>query len=427
MNPLHHSTRGRRARRASLAVAAVASSALLLTACSTGSGETPSGGSGTTGASAGTSAGTEVDSAQPRIALTYDGGLYVLDGETLETEADLDLAGFNRLNASGDGRHVLVSTEGGWQVLDTGTWTAADGGHRVAEPELTDLVFAGDTPGHVVRHGGKTILFADGTGDTTVFETADLLDTSGGLPETETIESPEAHHGVSIELEDGTLLTTIGTPDERTGVRALDADRTEIARSEECPSVHGEGTAADEVVVFGCTDGVLLYDDGAFTKIDAPDAYGRTGNAYVTDTSSIAVGDYNSDPDSEGYLLSSLVLTDTVAKTATVVDLPEGVTYTWRDVARGPDDEILLLGSDGALHVLDETTGAETASYPLIDAWESPVEWQDAHPALVVQGGTAYVTDTAASSIHAVDVATGELLASAELPEVPNEIAVVTG
>nr|BFF14899.1 hypothetical protein GCM10025699_62020 [Microbacterium flavescens] len=159
----------------------------------------------------------------------------MLDGETLETEADLDLAGFNRLNASGDGRHVLVSTGGGWQVLDTGTWTAADGSHRVAEPALTDLVFAGDTPGHVVRHGGRTILFADGTGDTTVFETADLLDTSGGLPETETIESPEAHHGVSIELEDGTLLTTIGTPDERTGVRALDADRSEIARSEECP------------------------------------------------------------------------------------------------------------------------------------------------------------------------------------------------
>ncbi|MCJ0701364.1 hypothetical protein FRIG_09500 [Frigoribacterium faeni] len=419
MNHLLDRRGPRRVRRASFALAAVASSALLLTACSTGSGpaaDDPS-----------TTAGAEVDSAQPRIALTYDGGLYVLDGATLETEADIDLAGFNRLNPAGDGRHVLVSTAGGWQVLDTGAWTTADGAHRVADPELTDLVFEGDTPGHVVRHEGRTILFADGTGDTTVFDSADLLDTSGGLPETETISSPEAHHGVSIELADGTLLTTIGTPDERTGVRALDADRTEIARSEDCPSVHGEGTAADERVVFGCTDGVLVYDDGAFTKIDAPDAYGRTGNAYVTDTSPIAVGDYNDDPDAEGYELHRLVLTDTEAKTATVVDLPDGVEYTWRDVARGPDDEIVVLGTDGALHVLDETTGAETASYPVIDPWEGPAEWQDAHPALIVQGGTAYVTDTAASSIHAVDVATGEVLATTELPEVPNEIAVVTG
>ncbi|KQP57315.1 zinc metallochaperone AztD [Agreia sp. Leaf283] len=399
-----------------IALVAVTASALLLTACATDTAPAQTAGA----------AASATDPA-PRVSLTYDGGLLVLDGATLELEADIALPGFNRINAAGDGRHVLVSTTDGFQVLDTGTWTA-DGASRTAEPELTDLVFDAPTPGHVVRHGDKTILFADGTGDTTIFDTDALLTAADdGLPETEVVSAPAAHHGVSIELEDGTLLTTIGTSEGRSGVRVLDASRTEIARNEECPSVHGEGAAKNEVAVFGCSDGVLVYDDGEFTKIQAPDAYGRTGNQYVTETSSIAVGDYNSDPDREGVLLEQLTLVDTVAKTMKIVTLPDGAGYTWRDVARGPSDEAIVLGSDGALHVLDPETGEFGASYPVIGAWEGPAEWQDAHPALVVLGGIAYVTEPATDSLFAVDVATGEVVTSAELPATPNEIAVVTG
>jgi hypothetical protein len=386
-------------RRASL-VALVATSALLLTACATSPAvdDTPAVAESATGA---------------RVALTYDGGLLVLDGTTLDVEADLPLEGFNRVNTAGDGRHVLVTTTEGFRVLDVGD-----------EPQLTDLVFEADTAGHVVRHGDKTILFADGSGDTTIYNTMDLLEATDELPETETIPSEAAHHGVAIELEDGTLLSTLGTAEGRTGVRVLDENREETLRSEECPSVHGEGTVKDEVAVFGCNNGVLVYD-GEFTKITAPDAYGRMGNVYVSETSPIAVGDYNSDPDSEGSLLSEIAIVDTVAKSMTVVDLPEGIQYTWRDVARTSDDEATILGTDGALHVLDLTSGEITASYPVIDPWEGPAEWQDAHPALVVVDGVAYVTEPASDSIHTVALATGEVTGSAELPGTPNEIAVV--
>ena len=387
-------------RRTSVA-ALVAASALLLTACASTPAASPS------------DPAASADEGS-RVALTYDGGIYVLDGTSLELVSDLPLEGFNRLNPAGDGQHVLVSTTEGFRVLDA-----------AGDTELTDLVFDAPTPGHVVRHGGRTILFSDGTGDSIVFDTASIG--SDELPETEVVPSEAPHHGVAIELEDGTLLSTLGTSDSRTGVRALDASREEFARSEECPSVHGEGAARNEVAVFGCSDGVLVYDDGTFTKIQAADAYGRTGNQYVSETSPITVGDYNSDPDSEGYLLSQLVLTDTEALESTVVDLPDGVEYTWRGVARDADDNAVILGSDGALHTLDVTTGTIVSSTPVIDAWESPVEWQDAHPALIVIGSTAYVTDTAANSIHAVDLASGEIVASATLEETPNEIAVVTG
>ena len=412
----HRSPRASRLKRGRVPFLAVGTAAaLLLTGCSTASGSAPD-------ATASTSADP-----QSRITLTYDGGLLVLDAASLEVVGDLPLDGFNRVNAAGDGRHVLVTTTKGFQVLDTGTWTDEDGTSKQADPVLTDLVFPADTAGHVVRHADKTILFADGSGDTTIFDSADLLEATDELPETETIPSEAAHHGVAIELEDGTVLSTIGTPDARTGVRVLDDSRTEIARNEQCPSVHGEGTVKDEVVVFGCSDGVLVYDSGVFTKIQAPDAYGRTGNQYVSETSSIAVGDYNSDPDAEGYDLRQLAFTDTVAKTTKIVDLPEGVGYTWRDVVRGPDDEAYVLGSDGALYELDVETGEFTELAAVIDPWESPVEWQDAHPALSILGDTLYVTDPATDSVHAVDVATGEITASAELPGAPIEIAVVTG
>ena len=120
--------------RALAGLALAASAALALTACSSAGG---AGGDGATGAASGAGA-TTASSAQPRIAATYDGGVLVLDATTLETVADIELAGFNRVNPAGDGRHVLVSTEEGFQVLDTGAWTtdgtSAESVHYTAEP-----------------------------------------------------------------------------------------------------------------------------------------------------------------------------------------------------------------------------------------------------------------------------------------------------
>lgn len=359
----------------------------------------------------------------PRVAVAYEGGVLVLDGQTLETLADLPSEEFTRLNAAGDDRHVMVTTSEGFQVLDTGAGTGE-------EPALTDLVFAADTPGHVVRHAGRTVLYADGTSDTTVFDTADLGDAvaAGELPEVETVAGVEAHHGVSVVLEDGSLLTTVGDADGRTGITVQDASGALVAQSDECPGVHGEGTAANEAVVLGCEDGALLYSDGTITKLDAPDQpYGRMGNAYVSETSPLVVGDYKTDPDAEGYLLSAVALIDTEAATLDVVDLPEGVEYTFRDVARGPDDLAYVLATDGSIHVLDPATGEIVDVYPVVDPWEGPVEWQDPHPAITVAGDVAYVTEPASDSIHAVDLTTGEVLASADLGVTPNEIAPARG
>ena len=384
--------------RAAWPAALLGAAALALTGCATN-----------TDAGSDTTATPKADGT--RITLTHDGGLLVLD-QDLRVVADDAIDGFTRVNPAGDGRHVLVTVPEGFQVLDT-----------AADPALTDAVFPADTGGHAVVHGDTTALFADGSGDVTVFEHDDL--DGATLPEVETTESEAAHHGVAIVLEDGTLLTTIGTEESRSGVRALDESGKELTRSEDCPSVHGEGAVQDEVAVFGCTDGALVYQDGAFTKIDAPTEYGRTGNLFTTETSSIAVGDYNDDPDSEGYLLDQVALIDAASGEYRVTDMPEGVGFTFRDIARGPDDEAVILGSDGALHTFDVETGEPIETFDVIEAWEGPAEWQDAHPALKVVGDVAYVTDPAERKLHAVDLTTGKVVASSdELPGVPNEIAV---
>ncbi|WP_172651620.1 zinc metallochaperone AztD [Rhodococcus opacus] len=377
------------------AVAAVALSATLLTSCSTDSGAAE---------------GTTTDTAAPRLALTYDGGVLVLDAHSLDVVGSAEVDGFTRLNPAGDDRHVLVSTGNSFTALDT------------AEPALTDVAFEAKTPGHVVRHDGKTVLFDDGTGLVRVFDPAGL---SEGTPDTTEFTTPEAHHGVAVELSDGSLLTTVGNEDERTGIVVLDRDRKEIARNEDCPGVHGEAVAADETVVVGCQNGLLIYRDGVITKVTSPDPYGRIGNQAGDEDSPILLGDYKTDPDAELERPERVSLTDTSTGQLTLVDL--GTSYTFRSLGRAPHGEALVLGTDGAVHVIDPNSKAVSRTVDVLDPWTEPDKWQSPRPALYVQDHTAYVTDPAKKKIHTVDLDTWTVSDQADLPEIPNEITGVTG
>ncbi|SFO73710.1 hypothetical protein SAMN05660464_0852 [Geodermatophilus dictyosporus] len=414
-------------RSPSLVPRTLALSAALPLALATGCAATGGGGAAapTPSASASPAGPTEVASSSPRLALTYDGGVQVVDASTLEVLADEELAGFNRLDPAGDGRHFLVSTQGGFRLLDGGAWAEPHGDHAhyyTADPELTDVVVEAETPGHVVAHAGRTVLFDDGTGEVTAFDSAAVAD-----PDRETWEhrTPSPHHGVALELADGTVLVSEGTEDARTGVRLLDAAGTVLAASDDCPGVHGETVAGEDTVVIGCQDGVLVVADGAVTKVASPDAYGRIGNQAGSPVSPIVLGDYKTDPDAEVERPTRVALVDTATAQLRLVDLPS--SYWYRSLARGEDGEALVLGTDGALHVIDPVAGVVTRSVPVIGAWEESEDWQDPHPQLVVLDGTAYVTEPATNSLHAVDVATGEVWDTAQLDVTPNELAGVTG
>src|SRR5699024_8245898 len=179
--------------------------------------------------------------------------------------------------------------------------------------------------GHVVHHAGRTVLFADGTGEVQVIDPAALAD---GAPQVETWTAADPHHGVALELSDDSLVASVGDADGRTGAVLLDAERTEIARSEECPGLHGEATARGEAVVFGCEDGPLLLRDGSFSKIPAADAYARSGNLAGHPGSAVVLGDYKVDADAELERPERVALIDTAQASMQLVDL--GASYSFR-------------------------------------------------------------------------------------------------
>lgn len=374
---------------------------------------------------AATSDVTEAAAVTPRLVVTYDGGVQVLDANSLEREGDFALEGFLRVNPAGDGRHAAISTSEGFQLLDAGTWAQPHGEHShyyTADPLLTDVTYPAQTPGHAVVHDGRTNFWDDGTGEITIVDSEHVADGPDGDVNARTYTTPAAHHGVAVELTDGSLVLTDGTEDERSGVRLLDADDTEIAATDDCPAVHGEATAQGEAVVLGCEDGVVIVKDGTITKVASPTSPGGIGTQAGSHHSPVNLGDYRASEDEDPTQVS---LIDTAAGTIQLVDLP--ASYTFRSFARGDDGEALVLGTDGALHVIDPATGELTNSWPVVEEWTVPEEWQEPRPAIWVNEGTAYITEPATSSIHAVDILTGEVWNTITLDVVPNEITGVTG
>ncbi|RLV70308.1 Secreted protein Precursor [Streptomyces sp. CBMAI 2042] len=382
--------------------ALVVAASVALTACGgNGNDDAPAGGEAKEQKS------SEAAAVENPIVASYDGGLYVLDGETLKLAKTIALPGFNRVNPAGDKDHVVVSTDSGFRVFDA------------TRQEFTAAEFKGAKPGHVVRHGGKTVLFTDGTGEVNVFDPAALSD--GRKPEGRTYTSAKPHHGVAIELAGGELVTTLGTEEKRTGALVLDKDNKEIARAENCPGVHGEAAAQGEVVGFGCEDGVLLYKDGKFTKVDAPGDYARTGNQAGSDASPILLGDYKTDPDAELERPTRISLIDTRTAKMKLVDL--GTSYSFRSLARGPHGEALVLGTNGILHVIDPETGKVEKKIEAVGDWTEPLDWQQPRPTLFVRDHTAYVSDPGKRQLHSIDLESGKKPASVTLPKGTNELS----
>lgn len=346
------------------------------------------------------------------LVVTYDGGLYVLDGNSLQVKADVPMEGFLRVNPAGDDAHVLVSTDQGFRLLDA------------SAGELTDTTFVAEEPGHVVAHGEHTVLFADGSGEITVVNPHDI---AASAPQIRNLRAPQPHHGVAVVLDDGSWVRSEGNSDERSGAVAFDASDREIARNNECPGIHGETVVDASTLVFGCENGVLTYADGAFTKVAAPAEYGRVGTLRGHDDSPVALGDFKVDPDAELERPNQFALVDTASNQLRLVPLPQQVSYSFRSLARGPHAEALILGTDGNLYVIDPASGVTVKSIAVVEPWTEPDDWQQPRPSVFARGHDVFVTDPATNQVHIVDVESGAKGASVTLEQAPNELGGTVG
>lgn len=400
------------------------------TASAASTATTPSASSEAPAASDGSAERQEVASLTPRVVLSYDGGLMTVDGETGEVVGTTEHDGFLRLNSAGDGRHVMVTDGDAFRLFDTGLIDQAHGDHShyyEQAPALTATAFEAPEAGHVVAHDGRTALFADGSGEIRIMDSAALADGEAGELEQRSAEDP--HHGVAVPLSDGNLLLTQGTEDSRDTVQVVTPQGETVAETTDCPGVHGEAaaqpTAQGDVVSLGCENGPVVYRDGAFHKVAVEEDYQRSGNQAGTEASPIVLADYKTDPDAEQERPTRVGLIDTRADTISTVDV--GSPYWFRSLARGPEGEALVLSYDGQLNILDGQTGEVLHEPEVVQPWEEPQEWQEPGPAVKVAGDRAYVTDPAERILHVVDIADGTVVDSFELPETPNEIAVVDG
>jgi len=368
---------------------------------------------------------TEESSATPRLALSYDGGVLVLDAGTLHQVADIPVDGFVRLNSAADGRHVLVSQTDGFAVLDLGTWTDSHGDHGhhyTAPPAMTDLRFGGAEPGHVVAHDERLTLFSDGTGAVDVVDPHELLDGEGVAT---TVVTTTPHHGVAVARKDGTVVLSVGDEDGRSGLEIRDAAGGRIAVNDQCPGLHGEAAAAGGALTFGCEDGLLIVRGNDIQKIPSPDPYGRIGNQAGSEESVVVLGDYKTDPDAELERPQRFTLTDT--RTGALRVVPLDASYSFRSLDRGPRGEAVILGTDGALHVFDPVSAQRLAHVPVVEPWTEPDEWQSPMPNLHVQGDVAYVSDPGTRRVVAVNLSDGAVLAETTLAHPTIELTGVEG
>ena len=379
---------------------------------------------------------TEVSAVTPRILLSHEDGLTLLDAESGEVVKEQDITGFKRLSNAGNGKDVLVTTGNGWEVFSTGIQAKAHGDHfhnYESAPGMTGVTFPGEHPGHVVTHNGRTTLFGDGTGAIRTFDSAHLDKATPDLmPVMTEAETEDPHHGVALELSDGTLFTTQGTEDSRNTLQVIDPKTGEVtAETDDCPGSHGEAAAqpteAGDVVVMGCENGPVVYRDGEFHKVDVETEYQRSGNLFGLHDSPIVLGDHKveEEPEEAVERPTAIALIDTRTDELTTVDL--GSSYWFRSLGRAEDGSAVVLTYDGEVTVIDEETGEVTAEYPVIEPWKEKDEWQEPGPILKVAGNTAYVTDAENRRLVAVDLETGETVLEKDLEFAPVEMAVVTG
>ena len=353
---------------------------------------------------------------QARVVIATDSGADVVDAASLRRLASFRLASRPKLITAGDDRHVfaLQYDSGKVGVIDAGSWSTAHGDHAhsyAAEPRLRETSFDHGTSYHAVSDEERSVVWFDDDGSFVSFDWVGLADDEVDATRIET-ESP--HHGVAAPTADGGFIASIAEGEHATGVAILDEDGEEQKRIETCPGLHGETHVSGGGYAFGCENGVLVVADGEGVNIDSPVKGAGTGTLVGDSGSDIVVGDLGSENDPAAA--TQLALYDVAARKARAVDL--GVEYS----TFGRDDgRTVAIGTDGALHVIDETTG-KVSERKVVEPWKTSDDWEEPKPQVAVASGLAYVTDPRDRSIAVYEIDSGEERARATLDEVPTSL-----
>ncbi len=328
------------------------------------------------------------------------------------------------------GRYAFVApTNGPLQVIDGGVF--AQGGRVVEQaPALHSFSVPGENLVHLTYADGMIAGFYDGTGEARFFDARQIA--AGGTPSVTTIGSGIAHHGTAVAIGPDMALVTKPVDGETlpVGVTAHGLPSGALARAfEDCPRLHGSAHSSGGMVAFGCDDGVLVVQrQGSAvtaTKVSNPAGLpdgARTGTLQGSGSLPYLVAHFSAGGENLGPAIY-----DRASGALKMMTLPGRTPWARGYVFTPGGREMLALGLDGTLHILDGSTRQVEHSVANVAGAmpADPIPRGTAYPAVVAGGVFAYVSDPAANTIREVRIATGEITQTWTLDFTPGVMTLV--
>lgn len=359
------------------------------------------------------------------IADHANGKITVIDALSGKIIANYGVEGPARLKANETGR-LVYATQGAQNrvdVIDSGITVTSHGDHAdvdVKAPRMTAASIFGPKPSHINIDAGRVAAFFDGDGQANVLAEDALL---SGKGKPALIKTATPHHGLAAPLGTFTAVSIPHPTDAKAlpiGIDLLDRSGKSVARSVDCPRLHGEARSG-VTSAFGCADGVLLLrmtrTGGAFEKI----AYSATlpaermvRNMAGGRAAKSFLGDFGPD---------GMVVIDPVAKEFNLIKLPARRMAFTRDSVVG--DFGYVITEDGQLHKINALTGKVEASLAVTDSYSMEGGSAVPRPRLSASGDRVVVTDPAKSQVHVIDSAKMQITHKVTVPGAPFDVVVV--
>jgi zinc transport system substrate-binding protein len=319
--------------------------------------------------------------------------------------------------------HAVQNGADAVAVIDSGIRFEDHGDHadlEVSAPALLPVRLAGPKPVHFNTGDGTVAVFFDGDGRAGVWTEAALRE--GRAEPARRLATSRAHHGVAKpvgELMALSVPAAEGSLPE--AVVLLDPAGSEVGRVA-CPQLHGEGSSGP-VTMFGCADGVALFDASATPPAARRIAYtaalpsGRmVRNLAGAEGHRLLVGDFGAD---------GMVIVDPTdaAEPFFFVRLPAARMHFALDPE--PGDTLFVLVQDGRLLKLSALTGdllgeaSVTAPYSM--------ERGVVRPRVAAMGEMVLVSDPAAGAVAVLDAETLALRHRIAVGGQPFDVVVIGG
>jgi DNA-binding beta-propeller fold protein YncE len=359
------------------------------------------------------------------VADFANGKITVIDAKTGKAVAHFGVEGPARLKASLPTGLVFASqgAQNRVDIFDSGVRVTSHGDHADVETgpiRAMPLALAGQKPSHVNIDGKRVAVFFDGDGRASVTELAKL---ANAKTKPAIVATAAPHHGLSAPLGDF-LATSIPHPTDAkalpVGLDLTDRNGRSVAKSTDCPRMHGEARGG-AVSAFGCEDGVLLLrmakQGGAFEKLPYPASLpsGRmVRNMAGSDATASFVGDFGPD---------GIVIVDPAAKAFQFVALPARRMHFARDAVIGAFAYVVT--EDGKVHKIDALTGRIAGSLAVTDAYSMEGGSAVARPRLSASGDRLVVTDPAKSQVHIVDTAAMTIVHKIPVAGAPFDVVLI--